>query len=133
MPEVLSKIEAGRARGLDVAASIYPYVRASNGLVACFPSWVTEGGTDKMLQRLKDPVQRARAQKEMDESGADWENEWRGSGGGKGVTLIQVLNPELRKYEGEHPPQDLTDIAYDKLATARLALEQLESKTVANS
>src|SRR5207253_2929917 len=57
MPEVLSRIEAARARGLDVAASVYPYTRASNGLVACFPSWIAEGGTDKMLERLKDPAQ----------------------------------------------------------------------------
>jgi N-acyl-D-aspartate/D-glutamate deacylase len=53
-----------------------------------------------MIQRLKDPAQRARAQKEMDEPSTTWENQWRGSGGGQGVTLIQVLNPELRKYEG---------------------------------
>ncbi|HEY6291237.1 MAG TPA: D-aminoacylase [Terriglobia bacterium] len=100
MPEVLSRIEAARGRGLDVAASVYPYARASNGLVACFPSWVSEGGTTKMLERLKDPAARARAQKEMDEPGTTWENEWRGSGGAQGVTLIQVVNPELRQYEG---------------------------------
>jgi dihydroorotase/N-acyl-D-amino-acid deacylase len=100
MPDVLSRIAAARARGIDVAASVYPYTRASNGLTACFPPWVSEGGTDKMLQRLRDPEQRIRAQKEMDEGGSNWENEWLGSGGPKGVMLIQVLNPDLRKYEG---------------------------------
>lgn len=100
MPEVLRRIEAARARGIDVAASVYPYTRASNGLIACFPSWVAEGGTDKMLARLKDPAQRALAQKEMEEPSTTWENEWLGSGGGAGVMLIQVLNPDLRKYEG---------------------------------
>jgi dihydroorotase/N-acyl-D-amino-acid deacylase len=53
-----------------------------------------------MAARLKDPVQRARARKEMDEPSDTWENQWRGSGGAKGVLLIQVLNPELRRYEG---------------------------------
>ncbi len=100
MPEVLNRIEAARARGIDVAASAYPYTRGSNSLIACFPSWISEGGTDKMIQRLKDPAQRTRAQKEMDEPSTTWENQWRGSGGGQGVTLIQVLNPELQKYEG---------------------------------
>jgi dihydroorotase/N-acyl-D-amino-acid deacylase len=100
MPEVLSRIEAARSRGIDVAASVYPYTRGSNSLIACFPSWVSEGGTDKMIQRLKDPAQRARAQKEMDEPNTTWENQWRGSGGGQGVTLIQVINPALQKYEG---------------------------------
>lgn len=100
MPEVLRKIEQARARGIDVAASVYPYTRASNGLTACFPSWVSEGGTEKMIERLKDPVQRARVKKEMNEQSATWENEWLGSGGPAGVTLIQVVNPELRRYEG---------------------------------
>jgi len=100
MPDVLARIDAARLRGIDVAASVYPYTRASNGLVACFPSWVSEGGTEKMLARLKDPAARARIRKEMDEPSTTWENEWRGSGGPEGVTLIQVVNPELRKYEG---------------------------------
>jgi N-acyl-D-amino-acid deacylase len=100
MPEVLRRIEAARARGLDVGASVYPFARASNGLVACLPSWVSEGGGEKMAQRLKDPAQRERAKKEMEEPSSTWQNQWRGSGGGKGVLLIQVLNPDLRQYEG---------------------------------
>jgi N-acyl-D-amino-acid deacylase len=100
MPEVLSRIEAARGKGIDVAASVYPYTRASNGLVACFPSWVQEGGTEKMLERLRDPAARWRAQQEMDQSSSSWQNQWLGSGGPAGVTLIQVLNPDLHKYEG---------------------------------
>ena len=100
MPEVLKHIEEARARGIDVAASVYPYDRASNSLVACFPTWVLEGGTDKMIERLKDPAQRARAKKDMDEPTTVWENQWLGSGGGKGILLVEVLKPELKKYEG---------------------------------
>ncbi|HEX3738142.1 MAG TPA: D-aminoacylase [Terriglobales bacterium] len=100
MPEVLRRIEAAREKGIDVAASVYPYTRASNGLIACFPSWVVEGGIDKMIARLKDPAQRARAQKEMETPSSTWENQWLGSGGGKGVMLVHILNPDLHKYEG---------------------------------
>jgi N-acyl-D-amino-acid deacylase len=100
MPEVLRRIEAARARGIDVAASVYPYTRASNGLIASFPPWVAEGGADKMIARLKDPTQRERIKHEMDQPSDTWENEWRGSGGPSGVLLIQVLNPDLKKYEG---------------------------------
>jgi N-acyl-D-aspartate/D-glutamate deacylase len=53
-----------------------------------------------MIERLKDPVQRARAKKEMDEPSDTWQNQWRGSGGAAGVLLIQTFNPELTKYEG---------------------------------
>jgi dihydroorotase/N-acyl-D-amino-acid deacylase len=100
MPEVLRRIEAARARGLDVAASAYPYARASNGLVACMPSWVSEGSSEKMVQRLKDPATRARIKQEMNAPSDTWENQWLGSGGAKGVLLVQVLDPKLRKYEG---------------------------------
>jgi N-acyl-D-amino-acid deacylase len=100
MPAVLRRIEAARGKGIDVAASVYPYTRASNDLIACFPSWMVEGGTEKMLARLKDPAQRARAQKEMDTPSSTWENQWLGSGGGKGVMLVHILNPDLHKYEG---------------------------------
>jgi N-acyl-D-amino-acid deacylase len=100
MPEVLQRIDAARGRGIDVAASAYPYTRGSNSLIACFPSWVSEGGTAKLIERLKDRAQRERAKKEMEEPATTWQNQWRGSGGASGVMLIQVLNPELAKYEG---------------------------------
>jgi dihydroorotase/N-acyl-D-amino-acid deacylase len=101
MPEVLRRIEAARARGLDVTANQYPYDRASNGLDACLPLWVREGGLDKMIARLQDPAIRERIKKDMDEPNPQtWENQWYGSNGGDGVMLSSVLNPELRKYEG---------------------------------
>ena len=100
MPRVLQKIRAARADGIDVAASAYPYSRASNALVACFPPWVSEGGTDKLLARLRDPAQRERIKQEMMQSGTSWENEWLGSEGPSGVMLVQVVNSDLRRYEG---------------------------------
>jgi dihydroorotase/N-acyl-D-amino-acid deacylase len=102
MPEALARIRAARARGLDVTANQYPYVRASNGLDACLPLWVREGGKDKMLARLKDPAQRERIRKDMDEPNpATWENQWYGSGGSDGVLLSSVLSDGLKKYEGK--------------------------------
>ena len=101
MPAVLARIEAARARGLDVTANIYPYTRASNSLDACLPLWVREGGLDAMLARLRDPALRARIAREMDDpQSPGWENQWHGSGGGDGIMLASVLNPELRQYEG---------------------------------
>jgi dihydroorotase/N-acyl-D-amino-acid deacylase len=101
MPAVLQRIEAARARGLDVTADIYPYTRASNGLDACLPLWVREGGIEPMLARLRDPAQRERIKREMDDPNATaWENQWHGAGGGDGVMLASVLNPELRPFEG---------------------------------
>ncbi len=103
MPEVLKHFEAARARGLDVTFNMYPYDRASNGLDACLPLWVREGGLDRMLQRLKDPALRERIKRDMDDPNAkDWENQWYGSGGGAGVMVSTVLDPSLRKWEGKN-------------------------------
>ena len=102
MPEVLARIRAARARGLDITANQYPYVRASNGLDACLPIWVREGGRDQMIARLKDPALRERIKREMDDPiGVGWENQWYGSGGGDGILLVTVLNAALKKYEGK--------------------------------
>jgi len=101
MPEVLQRIEAARARGLDVTANQYPYTRASNGLDSCLPLWVREGGFAKTAERLKDPATRERVKRDMnDANAATWENQWYGANGGDGVMVSTVLDPSLRKYEG---------------------------------
>ena len=101
MPDVLRRIEAARARGLDVTANQYPYTRASNGLDSCLPLWSREGGFDKTLPRLTDPATRERIKKDMDDPNATtWENQWYGANGGDGVMLSSVLNRDLAKYEG---------------------------------
>jgi N-acyl-D-amino-acid deacylase len=101
MPEVLRRIEAARARGLDVTANQYPYTRASNGLDSCLPLWAREGGFEKALPRLTDPTTRERIKKDMDDpNAATWENQWYGANGGDGVMLSSVLNRDLAKYEG---------------------------------
>ncbi len=103
MPEVLKHFDAARARGLDVTANMYPYDRASNGLDACLPLWVREGGLEPMLRRLGDPALRDRIKRDMDDANAkDWENQWYGSGGGAGVMVSTVLDPALRKWEGKN-------------------------------
>lgn len=101
MPDVLRRLEAARARGLDVTANQYPYTRASNGLDSCLPLWAREGGFDKTLPRLMDPATRERIKKDMDDPNATtWENQWYGANGGDGVMVSSVLNRDLAKYEG---------------------------------
>jgi dihydroorotase/N-acyl-D-amino-acid deacylase len=101
MPEILKKIEDARARGIDVAANQYPWNRASNGLDACLPPWVREGGRDPLLKRLSEPETRARVKADMDKDTQDWENQWKGAGGASGVMVAEVLNPKLKAYEGK--------------------------------
>jgi dihydroorotase/N-acyl-D-amino-acid deacylase len=100
MPRILAAFAAARAAGLDVAANQYPWNAGSNGLDACLPPWAREGGRERLLARLRDPEARTRIRNEMAEDADSWENQWYGSGGGSGVMLAAVLNPDLKKYEG---------------------------------
>jgi N-acyl-D-amino-acid deacylase len=109
MPEVLALIEAARHRGLDITANQYPYPAASTSLAACLPPWALEGGTEKMLERLKDPATRARLKREISADANDWENIYRGSGGAPGVMIASVGNEELGRYQGKRLAEIATE------------------------
>ncbi|HEY6232282.1 MAG TPA: amidohydrolase family protein, partial [Pyrinomonadaceae bacterium] len=105
MPEVLQKIEHARARGLDITADIYPYIAGSTSLSACLPPWALEGGTDKMLARLRDARIREQLKKEISTDAKDWENIYLGSGGAPGVLIGAVVNRELEAMQGKRLAQ----------------------------
>ena len=102
MPGVLKRIEAARAEGLDVTADQYPWTASSNGLDASLPVWVREGGAEKLVERLRDPATRARAREDFLKEHPE---EWPAHAGE--ILITSVLNPDLKKYEG----QTIADIA----------------------
>ena len=101
MPHLLARLREARAEGLDVAANQYPWTAAENGLDACLPPWMREGGRDRELARLKDPALRKRAHDEMLEDSDQWENQYLGSGGPSRVLVTTVIDAGLKKYEGK--------------------------------
>src|SRR6267378_1527090 len=105
MPEILNRIRRARARGLDITADIYPYVAGSTALSACLPPWALEGGTDRMLGRLRDANVRERLKKEITTDSKDWENIYLGSGGAGGVLIGAVVNRELEAAQGKRLSQ----------------------------
>ena len=101
MPEILNRIREARARGLDITADIYPYIAGSTSLSACLPPWAQEGGTNKMLARLRDENIRKQLKKEISADNKDWENIYLGSGGAGGVLIGAVVNPDLESMQGK--------------------------------
>ena len=65
MPEVVAKINAARAAGMDISADTYAYTAWFNDFSAFIPPWAHDGGDDKLIERLKDPATRARIRKDM--------------------------------------------------------------------
>jgi len=54
----LRLVAEGRAKGIDVVFDQYPYIASSTGLSSRLPHWAQEGGSDVMLERLRDPATR---------------------------------------------------------------------------
>ena len=107
MPEMLRRIEESRRQGLKITADVYPYVAGSTSLSACLPPWALEGGTDRMIARLKEPQTRARLKKEITTDSREWENIYLGSGGPSGILIASVVNRDLESSQGKR----LTEIA----------------------
>ncbi|HKF51932.1 MAG TPA: D-aminoacylase [Candidatus Acidoferrales bacterium] len=101
MPKVIAKMQAARDSGLNIAASMYPYVAGATALASCLPPWVADGGAAKLLGRLHDPADRKRIKAEMAADHPGWENLYFDSGGPSGVMISGVVNPDLKKYDGK--------------------------------
>ncbi len=57
----LGMVDAAAARGLDIHSDVYPYTAGSSVLSSMFvPLWAFEGSLERLEERLRDPVTRAR-------------------------------------------------------------------------
>jgi N-acyl-D-amino-acid deacylase len=124
MNEVVDLIDAARKRGVSVQANVYPYTRGNNNLTSIIPPWAHEGGTRKMLERLKDPAHRTRLKKDIRDGLPGWYNHYTAVGGdwsrmlvsGKGsyegLTMDRVV---AAKSKGKDPAPDPLDVLFDLL------------------
>ena len=101
MTEAVAKIETARAQGVDIAADTYAYTAWGNGLSAFIPPWAHDGGTAKLLARLKDPAARERIRKDMLTPSDAWENEWQQIAGPDSILIGSVQNPKLLPLQGK--------------------------------
>ena len=101
MPEVIAKINASRANGMDISADTYAYPAWFNSMSAFIPPWAHDGGDAKLVQRLKDPATRARIRKDLMTPSSDWDNEWQEIPGPEAVLIGVVQNPKLLPLQGK--------------------------------
>jgi dihydroorotase/N-acyl-D-amino-acid deacylase len=101
MPEVVAKINSARAAGADVTADTYAYAAWFNDFSAFIPQWAHDGGTAKLVERLKDPATRERIRKDMLTPSKEWDNEWQEIPGPDAVTIGVVENPKMLPLEGK--------------------------------
>jgi N-acyl-D-amino-acid deacylase len=101
MPEVVAKINTARAAGADVTADTYAYTAWFNDFSAFIPAWAHDGGAAKLVERLKDPVMRARIRKDMLTPSKEWDNEWQEIPDPEAVLIGVVRNPKMLPLQGK--------------------------------
>ena len=125
MNEIISLIEAGRAKGVNVQAHVYPYTRGNNDLASIVPPWAHEGGASKLRQRIKDPETRERIKHDIRNGLPGWYNHYTAVGGDwsrmqiskettlKGLTMDRVL---VERSKGKTPTPEPLDVFLDYLS-----------------
>src|SRR5213082_3788393 len=101
MPEVVAKINAARAQGLDVTADTYAYTAWFNDFSAFIPAWAHDGGNAKLLERLQDRRTRDRIRQDMLTPSDQWDNEWQEIPGPEAVLIGVVHTPQLLPLQGK--------------------------------
>jgi len=132
MPEVIGRIEEARAAGLDVMSDLHAYTAWGNEMSAFVPPWAHDGGTTKLIERLRDPTMRARIRAEMETKRDGWDNEWLAAAGPADILVSSVGHVELRPLQGQsieaiarargrEPIETLLDILVEDGAQAHVA------------
>ncbi len=124
MSKVVALIDSARKRGVNVQANVYPYTRGNNNLASILPPWAHEGGTARMLARLKSAKDRQRLKKDITEGIEGWYNHYTavgrdwgrmlvsGRGRYEGLTMDRVIAARTR---GKKPMPDALDVLFDVL------------------
>jgi len=126
MPQAIERIAAARARGVDIAADMYPYTAGGTGIDVTVPNHVFEHGADEGYKLLHDPNLRKQLKSEV-KAGSEpgWSNLVAASGGWDHVMLANAFNPQYDRFKGQSFAaigqalhQDPADAAWDILLAA---------------
>ena len=94
--QALQKLEEAKAKGIQISYDQYPYTAGSTFLSSLLPSWVHEGGVEKMLKRLEEPSIREKIKEEYGEK----LESGRATGWDK-VLVTYVESPKNKNIEGK--------------------------------
>lgn len=98
--EALEKMDKARYEGIEITFDQYPYNAASTVFHAILPPWMHSGGTDEMLERLKNPEDRKRISFDI-KNNKDYEN-WVLNCGWNNITISSVQTKKNKHLEGKN-------------------------------
>ena len=92
--EILARIAAARATGVDIGADQYPYAASATTLSAVVPQWAHAGGVAVLMRRLRDPALRERLEAEIGQAMAARE-------GATGIMVANIRSERNRGLSGQ--------------------------------
>lgn len=105
--ELIEMVEQARIEGVDVTFDEHPYRAGSTLLSQILPPWAKEGGSNEIIQRLKNPQLRARLKEELSEKNLDypgWDN-FVGMVGWTNIMISSTFNQQNKWAEGQTAAQ----------------------------
>lgn len=97
--DVLAKLDKSREAGIEVTFDQYPYTAGSTMLSATLPPWAHEGGTVKLMERLKSAEQRQKMAAEMSTGFTGWDSMYAWAGP-DGIIITSVESEKNRNCVG---------------------------------
>jgi N-acyl-D-amino-acid deacylase len=121
--EIIAMVQKARDAGDDIRANVYPYTAGQNNLSSIIPPWAHDGGREKLLERLRDPIARRRMRQEILSGLPNWYNHYLATGDGWGGMLLVSLRHERNKpHQGKRMSEliearggDAVDTLFDVL------------------
>ena len=72
--DMMKLLDKGKTEGISISFDQYPYVAGSTMLGVILPPWAHDGGTDRLMERLKDRSLRKKMIYDMEHGLPGWDN-----------------------------------------------------------
>jgi len=130
----LSIIQNAMDNGIDIGVDAIPYVLGNSTITVLFPPWANKGGKVQLLERLKNPVDKRRMEKDILAAGSPKWPHWEGGSwadpliralGWRTIRVLSVKNDRNRWTEGKTFVEIGKQLSIDPFsALCRLTLEE---------
>lgn len=121
LPEMFSLLDQAEKEGITISFDQYPYVAGSTMLGVILPPWAHDGGTDRLMERLKDSTARENMKRDIANGISGWDNFVEFAG----LEEIYITSVQTKKNQdivglslkelGEKRQKDALDATFDLL------------------
>lgn len=103
IPAAIEKLEALRAKGVDISFDMYPYPAGSTWILQLFPTAAMDGGLPALKARLQDPEKRAILERWINNGGTEFHGDSKIQLiGWENIQLCAIEGAELKHLEGRN-------------------------------